>query len=135
MDDDDEFFSDSVLQFLRGEEDFEDVDYLFSQIPDWVLATATDSARCSSSEEPQPRPSEFRRTNSSELWQLIAKNNNRNTKPSTNTWVRRYSKWVAERGLETNLARVPKADLDGILQQFYAELLKKEWPGIWAWVP
>ena len=34
--DDDEFFSDSVVQFLRGEEDFED--YLFSQIPDRVLA-------------------------------------------------------------------------------------------------
>ena len=67
--DDDEFFSDSVLKVPErlGEEDLEDVDYLFSQIPDRVLATATDSARCSSSEEPQPRPSEFRRTNSSEL--------------------------------------------------------------------
>ena len=31
-------FSVSVVQFLRGEEDFEDVDYLFSQIPDRVLA-------------------------------------------------------------------------------------------------
>ena len=40
-------------------------------------------------------------------------------------WVRHYSEWAAERGLETNLARVPKANLDGILQQFYAELLKK----------
>ena len=31
-------FSVSVVQFLRGEEDFEDVDCLFSQIPDRVLA-------------------------------------------------------------------------------------------------
>ena len=58
--------------------------------------------------------------------QLIAKNTNDNTKRSTNTWLRRYQKWAEERGFESNIARVPKLELDGILQQFYAELIKSD---------
>ena len=59
-----------------------------------------------------------------ELQQLIAKNTNENTKRSTNTWLRRYQKWAEERGFESNIVLVPKLELDAILQQFYAELIK-----------
>ena len=64
--------------------------------------------------------------NTSELLQLIAKNTNDNTKRSTNTWLRCYQKWAEERGFESNIAGVPKLELDGILQQFYAELIKSD---------
>ena len=64
--------------------------------------------------------------NTSELLQLIAKNTNQNTKHSTNTQLRHYQKWAEERGFEPNIARVPKLKLDGILQQFYADLIKSD---------
>ena len=62
----------------------------------------------------------------SELPQLIAKNTNKNTKRSTNTWLRCYQKWAEEQGFESNIAWVPKLKLDGILQQFYADLIKSD---------
>ena len=70
--------------------------------------------------------SEFKRTYTSELLKLIAKNTNDNTKCSTNTCLIHYQKWAEERGFEFNIARVPKLELDGILQQFYAELIKSD---------
>ena len=49
---------------------------------------------------------------------------NENTKYSTNTWLRCYQKWAEEQRFESNIVRVPKLGQDGILQQFYAELIK-----------
>jgi len=46
------------------------------------------------------------------------------TRTPTNTWLRHYKKWAKERGFESNTGRVPKSELDGNLQQFYAELIK-----------
>ena len=92
--DESSFFSDSILDFVRDEDEFEEIDHLFEQILDEVLAAVVDSAsRDERKAEPRsPAHSEFKRTNSSELQQLIAKNTNENTKRSTYTWLRRYQK-------------------------------------------
>ena len=50
---------------------------------------------------------------------------NGNTKRSTDTWIKRYSKWATERGHPIDITCIPPERLDSILQQFYAELRKK----------
>ena len=92
--DESELFSDSILDILRDEDEFEEIDRLFEQIPDEVFTAIVDSAS-SNKRRAEPRPparSEFKHTNTSELQQLIAKNTNKNTKRSTNTLLRRYQK-------------------------------------------
>ena len=53
-------------------------------------------------------------------------NTNLNTKRSTSTWLKRYEKWAEHKGEQTDLAKVPRERLDGVLQRFYAELVKKD---------
>ena len=54
----------------------------------------------------------FKQANADELQRLIDKNEDLNTKRSTNTWVARYRTWAAERGLPINLVTIPPEDLD-----------------------
>ncbi len=91
-------------------------DFLFPVSESAAELTPTDVAGPSTSTS-----SEFKQTNKKELKYLIDLNTNSNTALSTN----RFSKWAAERGVMTDIKLIPKADLDGILQQFYAELMKK----------
>ena len=42
--DESEFFSDSILDFGRHEDEFEEIDRLFKQIPDKVFAAIVDSS-------------------------------------------------------------------------------------------
>ena len=96
--DESKLFSDSISDFVRDEDEFEEIDCLFEQIPDKVSMAIVDSDKRRA--EPCPLAcSKFKRTNTSELQQLIAKNTNENTKRSTNTWLRHYQKWAEERGL------------------------------------
>ena len=132
-----EFFSDRILDFLSNEDNKEDIsdcleateDALIADIPDSVLDPGGDGVVPIVERELDGRPaavsSEFKRANAVKLERLIAKNDNENTKRSTTTWVRRYYKWATERGMPTDLARVLPTDLDAILQQFYAELWKR----------
>lgn len=62
-----------------------------------------------------PSTSEFiiRESSAKEKKFLQDLNNNTNTVLSTNNWVRRFSKWAAERGVPTNVKLIPKAELDG----------------------
>ena len=69
--------------------------------------------------------SEFRKTSETELKYLKDLNSNCNTTSSTQTWLRRYIKWATARGFPTDFKLIPKAELDSILQQFYAELVKQ----------
>ena len=69
--------------------------------------------------------SEFKETTEKELKYLQDLNNNSNTVLSTTNWVRRFNKWAAERGVPTDMKLIAKADLDVILQRFYAELVKR----------
>ena len=69
--------------------------------------------------------SEFKETTEKELKYLQDLNNNSYTVLSTTNWVRRFNKWAAERGVPTDMKLIAKADLDVILQRFYAELVKR----------
>ena len=53
--DESEFFSDSILDFVRDEDEFEEIDRLFEQIPDEVFA-AIWIALAVTSEELSPTP-------------------------------------------------------------------------------
>ena len=57
---------------------------------------------------------------------LVENNNNLNTKCTTSTWLNRYEEWAEHKGMQTDLTDVPKEELDRVLQQFYAELVKKD---------
>ena len=65
--------------------------------------------------------SEFKIMDEKEL-KLLMENTNVNTKHLMSTWLKRYKK-VEHNGAQTDLARVC---LDGVLQWFYAELVKKD---------
>ena len=70
--------------------------------------------------------SEFRTTNDKELERLVANNHNSNTAASTKNWLRRFQKWAAEKGVASDIATIPREELDQVLQHFYAELIKKD---------
>ena len=44
----------------------------------------------------------------------------KNTVRSTNNWVKRYQTWAHQQQLPTKLSTIPTADLDKILQQYFA---------------
>ena len=69
--------------------------------------------------------SEFQHAGEEELEQIILKNVNGNTKRSTDTWIKRYSKWATERSQPIDISCLHPVRLDSILQKFYAELRKK----------
>ena len=50
---------------------------------------------------------------------------NKNTKKSTNNWIRVYRQWAKEREVCQNLEEFDAGTLDGILAQFYAEIRKQ----------
>ena len=114
-----EFFCDSILQFLGAEVatidgvfESEELDNIFSQLPDPPVVEAAPplASRDSSTTK------EFQLASEKELQRLLEKNDNANTKQSTGTWIRRFEKWATEQELPTDLARVPKKDLDRVLQ-------------------
>ena len=77
--DESSLFSDSISDFVRDKDEFEEIDRLFEQIPDEVFAAIVDSTS-SNERKAEPHPparSEFKRTSSSELQQLIARNTNK----------------------------------------------------------
>ena len=97
-----------------------EIDELFSEVTD-PSENATGQGTIGSSE----RASEFGVANEEDIQRLIGKNENTNTKRSTNTWVNRFEKWAAHRGEPTDLATIQKDKLDGVLQRFYSELKKE----------
>ena len=62
--DESSFFSDSILDFVRDEDKFEEIDHLFEQIPDEVLAAVVDSA---SSDERKAEPPPARSDSSARI--------------------------------------------------------------------
>jgi len=60
------------------------------------------------------------------LERLVANNHNSNTAASTKNWLRRFQKWAAEKGVASDIATIPREELDQVLQHFYAELIKKD---------
>ena len=71
--------------------------------------------------------SEFKTSSNSEIQYLIDLNQNFNTKHSTSTWLRRFNQWALHKKLKIDdITDIPKAELDGVLQKFYAELVKQD---------
>ena len=51
---------------------------------------------------------------------------NSHTKHSTATWLKRFNQWALHRQIQIyDITDIPKAELDGVLQKFYAELVKE----------
>ena len=106
------FFSDNILGFIEDEEELDDIDCLFGQIPDKLFTAVVHSA-CSEC-------SKFKCMNSGKLQWLVKKTKQNKTKPkkyentkhSTNMW----GKTLPEMARRTNIVQFPK-QLDGILQQ------------------
>ena len=91
-------------------------DDFYAQLPDSILQEGEPISITSS---------EFQHAGEEELEWIILKNVNGNTKRSTDTWIKRYSKWATERGHPIDISCLPPVRLDSILQKFYAELRKK----------
>ena len=68
--------------------------------------------------------SKFKTTSDEELKHLVENNSNLNTKRTISTWLRHYEKWMEHKGIQKDLADIPREELDSVLQQFYAELVK-----------
>lgn len=76
----------------------------------------------SSSEFKTSSSSEF----SNELQHLIDLNQNSNTKHSASTWLRRFNQWALHKQLKIDdITDIPRAELDGVLQKIYVELVKQ----------
>ena len=67
---------------------------------------------------------EFRQSTDQDMKVLKDLNVNLNTALSTQTWLRSFSKWATMRGIFSDIRQIPKEQLHGILQRFYAELTR-----------
>ena len=96
-----------------------DADEFFESLPEVELAELERYPL-----EAAASTSVFKTASDEELKRLVENNSNLNTKRTTSTWLRRYEKWAEHKGVQTDLADVPREELDRALQQFYAELVK-----------
>lgn len=71
-------------------------------------------------------PPTFAEATLEDLQRLQDKNKNKNTAKTTNTWVKRFEAWRSFKNMPYKLEEVPKAELDKVLQLFFAELRKKD---------
>lgn len=122
-----EFLAPSIMEWLtEGEkstnelvDNSDDADEFLEGLPEVELAELErDLTEAASS------TSVFKTASDEELKRLVENNSNANTKRATSTWLGRYQKWAEHKGVHTDLADVPREELDRVLQQFYAELVK-----------
>ena len=67
----------------------------------------------------------FKQADDVYIQQLVDKNANKNTKRTTQTWIRRFNVWRAERGISNAFHEIPREDLYTILKRFFAEVVKE----------
>ena len=67
----------------------------------------------------------FKQADDVYIQQLVDKNANKNTKRTTQMWIRRFDAWRAERGISNLLHDTPRENLNTILKCFYAEVVKE----------
>ena len=117
-----EFLSPSLIDWLTEQGTSElpvscaGVDEFFESLSETEL-TELESSQLASS-------TEFKTGTNEDLKHLIQNNSNLNTKRTTSTWLRRYEKWAEHKSVQMDFADVPKEELNRVLQQFYAELVK-----------
>ena len=116
-----EFFDDAVLEFMGkmneiNEASEDDIDMLFEALPlDWETMSPPQLHSYLKLESPTPL-----------LHTLLCKikSKERKRKYCQLTWVKRFNKWGMERQIGQKLEQIPKEQLDGILQLFFAEIHK-----------
>jgi uncharacterized protein YjiS (DUF1127 family) len=67
----------------------------------------------------------FPEIEATDLLKMRENNQNKNTQRSTNTWVKVFDLWRAERSEVRKLEEIPEDELDDILCRFYAEIRKQ----------
>ena len=82
-------------------------------------------AELSETGQSNEQPTVFKQADDVYIQQLVDKNANKNTKRTTQTWIRRFDAWRAERGISNPLHETPRENLNTILKRFYAELVKE----------
>ena len=61
-----------------------------------------------------------------EIQELEQNSENQNKKKSTTTWLNVWTSWAKSKNFETNLLSYEGKQLDETLQQFFAEISKKD---------
>ena len=82
-------------------------------------------AELSETGQSNEQPTVFKQADDVYIQQLVDKNANKNTKRTTQTWIRRFDAWKAERGISNPLHETLRENLNTILKRFYAELVKE----------
>ena len=72
---------------------------ILSDIDEEALAEVSESHE--SSERLLVATTVFKQADEAYIQQLVDKNTNKNTKQTTQTWIRRFDAWRAERGIST----------------------------------
>jgi len=67
----------------------------------------------------------FLEIEATDLLEMRENNQNKNTQRSTNTWVKVFDLWRAQRSEVRKLEEIPEDELDDILCRFYAEIRKQ----------
>ena len=68
----------------------------------------------------------FDTCNGASIQKFIDKSKNQYTTKATSQWIRVYNAWAVERDAPSDFERLnPVAELDQLLQQFYAEVKNK----------
>ena len=115
----DNFFSDSILQFLR-EPTGSELEELMKGAEAFIAEIDNEAQH---RKEPHPI---FEAATSGELQKFKEKNLNKNTTKSTNTWVNCFEAWRRWRALPNKLEEILKQDLNGTLERFFAEVGKSD---------
>ena len=114
-----DFFCDSIVDFLT-ESSISEFDQLLDE--DGSASAAGDA----NPRPISPHPSSFEAATPTDLQRFKDKNLNRNTAKSTSTWVNRFESWRKWKNLPNRIEQIAEGELDGVLQQFYAEVRKAD---------
>ena len=66
----------------------------------------------------------FGNSNMDDVLHLKEASSSKNTKKSTNTWVKTFESWGEVRGVNRKIYEIPEKELNELLERFYAELRK-----------
>ena len=108
----DDFFSDSILHFLREPSE--------SELEELMEGAEAFTPEIENEAQHRKKPAApFSK-------RLLPANLNKNTTRSTNTWVNCFEGWRRWRQLPHKLEEIPKQDLNGTLERFFAEVRKSD---------
>lgn len=140
-----EYFCPSIVDFIQSTAEITEED---TELVDQLLALENSDVLCLD-QEPEPVPdtqgpaapiarptqaltsstptsASFAVATGADLQRFADKNKNRNTTKTTLTWANRFETWRTVRQLEYKLEDIPRSELDGILQRFFAEVRKQD---------